>query len=71
MTSPFDQQGSRFSVLVNDEGQHSLWPAFVDVPAGWLVVHGPTERDSCIDYINEHWADLRPRSYVERAQAAS
>jgi uncharacterized protein YbdZ (MbtH family) len=22
-------------VMVNDEDQYSLWPTFVDVPAGW------------------------------------
>jgi uncharacterized protein YbdZ (MbtH family) len=30
--------GGSFFVLVNDEEQHSLWPAFADVPAGWRVV---------------------------------
>jgi len=34
-TNPFDDDDGRFFVLVNDEEQHSLWPAFADVPAGW------------------------------------
>lgn len=60
MTNPFDVQDGTFSVLVNASGQHSLWPDFADVPAGWTVVHGPADRASCVDYVNTHWTDLRP-----------
>jgi uncharacterized protein YbdZ (MbtH family) len=38
--NPFDDDNGSFFVLVNDEEQHSLWPAFADVPAGWRVVYG-------------------------------
>jgi MbtH protein len=66
MTNPFDAQDATFSVLVNEEGQHSLWPDFADVPAGWTVVHGPAGRGACVEYVNAHWADLRPRSVTAR-----
>lgn len=33
-TNPFDDENGTFHILVNDEEQHSLWPAFVEVPAG-------------------------------------
>lgn len=69
-TNPFDDENGRFFALVNDEGQHSLWPCFVPVPAGWTVVHGESDRQSCLDYIEEHWTDLRPRSLVERMARA-
>jgi MbtH-like protein len=36
--NPFDDDNGSFVVLVNDEEQHSLWPAFADVSAGWRVV---------------------------------
>ena len=51
-------------MLVNDEGQHSLWPEFADVPAGWEVAHGPDGRAACLEYVEVHWTDLRPRSLV-------
>lgn len=38
--NPFDGDGGSFFVLVNDEEQHSLWPHFADLPAGWRVVLG-------------------------------
>lgn len=65
MTNPFDDDTIQHLVLVNDEGQHSLWPAFAEVPAGWTVAHGPDSRQSCLDHVNENWTDLRPKSLVE------
>ncbi|MEV8086777.1 MbtH family protein [Streptomyces nigra] len=61
-TNPFDDDEGRFLVLVNDEGQHSLWPSFAEVPGGWTVVFGEDSRQACLDYVDTHWTDLRPRS---------
>jgi uncharacterized protein YbdZ (MbtH family) len=49
-------------VLVNGAGQHSLWPVFADVPAGWTVKHGPADRESCFQYVVAHWSDMSPRA---------
>ncbi len=65
-TNPFDDESGTFYALVNDEGQHSLWPTFTDVPGGWTVAHGPAGRAECLEYVETHWTDLRPRSLVER-----
>ncbi|MFD0904191.1 MbtH family protein [Actinomadura sediminis] len=62
MSNPFDDPDGTFLVLVNDEGQHSLWPAFADVPGGWTVASGPAPRAECVEYVNENWTDIRPRS---------
>jgi MbtH protein len=64
-TNPFDDDNGTFYVLVNDEEQHSLWPTFVDVAAGWRVVFGASTRNDCLAYIEEAWADVRPRSLRE------
>lgn len=66
MTSVFDNPEGRFHVLVNDEGQHSLWPAFIPIPAGWTAVLRDATRPSCQDHIDTHWTDLRPRSLAGR-----
>lgn len=39
MTNPFENDNYTYKVLKNEEGQYSLWPAFLDVPIGWNVVH--------------------------------
>lgn len=65
MANPFDDPDGTFLVLVNHEDQHSLWPAWADVPAGWTVAHGPDTRDACLEFVNRSWTDMRPRSLVE------
>ncbi|AKS34794.1 MbtH family protein [Mycolicibacterium goodii] len=65
-TNPFDDDNAGFLVLVNDEEQHSLWPSFADVPAGWHVVYGEAARSECLEYIEQSWTDIRPRSLRER-----
>lgn len=62
MTNPFDDLDGPFLVLINDEGRYSLWPVFTEVPPGWRVVFGPQGHQLCIDYVNQHWTDIRPRS---------
>jgi uncharacterized protein YbdZ (MbtH family) len=64
--NPFDDDNGSFFVLVNDEEQHSLWPAFADVPAGWRVVYGEADRAACLDYIEQNWTDIRPKSLRQR-----
>jgi MbtH protein len=64
-TNPFDDEDGPFYVLVNDEEQHSLWPAFADVPAGWRTVFGADDRAACLDYVERNWTDMRPRSLRE------
>ncbi|MBC8636027.1 MbtH family protein [Caballeronia sp. EK] len=66
--NPFDDETGEFFVLCNDEGQHSLWPSFAAVPAGWNRVFGVATRHACIDYINENWTDIRPASLRREAQ---
>jgi MbtH protein len=60
--NPFDDPKGTFSVLVNDEEQHSLWPSRLAVPPGWRIAHGDDTRQACLEYIEENWTDLRPRS---------
>lgn len=73
-SNPFDDDNGSFFVLVNDEDQHSLWPAFANVPTGWTVVCGAPDgiaRDAALRYVDEHWTDLRPRSLRERLAAGT
>jgi MbtH protein len=64
MNNPFDDTGATFLVLVNDEGQHSLWPSFATVPAGWTTAHGEAPRAECVEYVERNWTDMRPKSLV-------
>ncbi|MEV0777126.1 MbtH family protein [Streptomyces sp. NPDC050433] len=68
-TNPFDDPEGRFLVLVNDEGQHSLWPSFAEVPGGWTIVLEENTRQACLDHIEANWTDLRPRSLAASTDA--
>jgi MbtH protein len=65
MANPFEDPEASYRVLVNREGQHSLWPAAQPVPDGWTVVHDTDSRAACLDYIEQNWTDMRPRSLIE------
>jgi uncharacterized protein YbdZ (MbtH family) len=60
--NPFDDPDGIFNVLINDEEQHSLWPAKLPVPAGWRAVLSDAGRQACLDYIEANWTDIRPLS---------
>lgn len=71
MTNPFEDPEASYVVLVNDEGQHSLWPVFVDVPQGWRVVFGEDTRTACLEYVDANWTDMRPLSLVRSMSTPS
>jgi MbtH protein len=64
MTNPFEDQDGQLMVLVNDEGQYSLWPAFREIPAGWSSVGSRGKRQECLEWIEANWTDMRPRSLI-------
>ncbi|MFD3041626.1 protein mbtH [Mycolicibacterium conceptionense] len=64
--NPFDDDNGSFYVLINDEEQHSLWPSFAEVPAGWRKVYGEANRSDCLEFVEQNWPDIRPKSLRER-----
>ncbi|MCO1581462.1 MbtH family protein [Crossiella sp. SN42] len=68
--NPLDDENGTFYALVNEEGQYSLWPVFVDVPAGWTIAFGKDTRANCLEFIERTWTDMRPRSLAEAMRAA-
>jgi MbtH protein len=66
MTNPFEDENAVYHVLVNDEGQYSLWPSFKDVPQGWTIAKKSDSRAACLEYINQNWTDMRPQSLIDR-----
>lgn len=64
-SNPFDAEDAAFFALVNDEEQYSLWPVFQPVPEGWTIAFGGAEgapRQAVLDWIDETWTDMRPKS---------
>lgn len=58
----WSMDGDTFKVLINDEGQHSIWPSAQPVPVGWQVIGPVGLKQVCLDWIKENWRDITPRS---------
>ncbi|MGA5227229.1 MULTISPECIES: MbtH family protein [Streptomyces] len=71
MSNPFEDNDSEYLALVNDEGQYSLWPAYIGVPEGWHVAHQKAGRQVCLEYIEAQWTDMRPRSLAQAVTQAT
>jgi len=65
MANPFEDPDASYQVLVNHEGQHSLWPANQPTPGGWTVAHDTDSRANCLEYVEKNWIDMRPLSLIE------
>jgi uncharacterized protein YbdZ (MbtH family) len=69
VTNPFEDADALYLVLANGEGQYSLWPADIAVPAGWSTAHDSDSRSNCLAYIQTHWTDMRPTSLIQAMRA--
>ena len=65
MTNVFEDDNAEYQVVVNHEGQYSIWPTFREIPAGWTAVGPKGKRQECLQWIEANWTDMRPRSLVE------
>lgn len=55
----------RYVVVRNIEDQYSIWWADRPLPAGWEPAGPEGPRQECLDWIEENWTDMRPRSVRE------
>jgi MbtH protein len=60
------QDDGTYQVLVNDEGQYSLWPVTHEIPAGWQADGFTGSKAECSAHVDEVWTDMRPRSLREQ-----
>ena len=62
MSSQVHQAEALYEVVANEEEQYSIWPVDKEIPAGWVKVGKQGIKESCLEYINEVWTDMRPLS---------
>ena len=51
-----------YKVVLNDEGQYSIWPAMRENALGWQDEGTVGSREQCLAHIETVWVDLLPRS---------
>jgi len=69
VANPFEDENGTYHVLINEEGQHSLWPSFIEVPNGWTIILKSETRAACLEFIERNWTDMRPRSLIAAMDA--
>ncbi|HEY3877225.1 MAG TPA: amino acid adenylation domain-containing protein [Trebonia sp.] len=57
-----DRTPGLLAVVVNDLGQHSLWPSGRDVPPGWRRRSRPMSRGECLAAVERSWTGITPGS---------
>jgi MbtH protein len=67
---PDDDDTERYRVVINHEEQYSIWPADMDNAPGWSDAGAAGSKQACLDYIREHWTDMRPASLRRAMEAA-
>lgn len=57
-----------YIVLVNSEGQYSLWRRGMKIPDGWEAAGKEGSMDECSEFVDRTWTDMRPMSLRNRAR---
>jgi MbtH protein len=57
-----DDDGRTYVVVVNHEEQYSIWPDRRRIPDGWRAAGKAGTKESCLEYIEKVWTDMRPLS---------
>ena len=62
MPDPEPRDQFLYAVVVNAEGQYSLWPADREPPKGWDPAGKSGTKAECLAFIEDVWTDMRPLS---------
>ena len=65
-----DGDERKYQVLVNEEGQYSLWRDGKSIPNGWTATGKYGAKEECISYVDSVWTDMRPVSLRSRMRSA-
>jgi len=57
-----------YKVVVNHEGQYSIWPANRENPRGWQDAGPIGPQAECLAYIETVWTDMRPLSLLRKSE---
>jgi MbtH protein len=60
---------TRYAVVINHEEQYSIYPADRRPPAGWKLAGKIGSKQTCLDYIEEVWTDMRPADLRRKVEA--
>lgn len=63
-----ETENTIYVVIINQEEEYSIRPAYHGLPLGWKAANKQGTRDECLDYIQEVWTDMRPLSVRKKME---
>ncbi len=60
-----------YKVVVNHDGQYSIWPADRENALGWNDAGKQGTKAECLAYIEEVWTDRRPPHLRNKMEATA
>lgn len=60
-----------YKVVLNGEGEYSIWPAHKIIPAGWIYGGKTGRKLDCLEFIERVWTDMRPLSLRKAEEAGA
>jgi amino acid adenylation domain-containing protein/thioester reductase-like protein len=60
--SPWSHSGDSYLIAVNGDEQHAIWPAGLQLPAGWRQRSPAMSRRACRTTIDDVWPGIAPAS---------
>ena len=58
----FADESQLCDVVVNAEGQYSIWPSGRELPVGWMLAGFSGPKSDCLTHIGKVWTDITPLS---------
>jgi MbtH protein len=58
-----DEDPRVYTVVVNQEGQYSIWLTDSPIPKGWSEVGKTGTRAECLAHVGSVWTDMRPINF--------
>jgi MbtH protein len=65
------EDNTLYRVVMNHEGQYSIWPADRENALGWNDVGKTGTRAEVLAYIEEVWTDSRPGDWKKKMDEAA
>lgn len=57
-----ESSDERYAVVVNHDGQYSIWRLGRELPVGWQQEGFTGSEAACLSHIGEIWTDMTPFS---------
>ncbi|TCV93443.1 MbtH protein [Luteibacter rhizovicinus] len=69
MSTSSSSSEAMYEVVVNQEGQYSIWPVIKALPQGWTKAGKQGSKEFCLEFVSEVWTDMRPLSLRARMES--